>query len=254
MLWNDLNDELDHWTTMQQKATFWWRDDDAISDTEALDNLLECSGTVPLALAVIPSMVKSSLVQKIEKYSTISVLQHGWKHVSHASVPNSEYPAGRDPSVVFREFISGHQLLHDFFGAKSLPVFAPPWHGFDDYYIPLLAKAGLKALSRKGPRKVPVTHGVVLSNVHCVPIKWSDPPSFGLDDDYLAVIVDHLKNRRLGNSDMAEPTGLLTHHLVQNMQSYTFMGRLIKLVQTHPAACWLDASAVFHLCDGCAVS
>jgi hypothetical protein len=58
-------------------------------------------------------------------------------------------------------------------------------------------------------------------------------------------IVAHLRARRLQQVDGEEPTGILTHHLVQDEDSYAFLRQLIDLTAAHPAACWLQAREVF---------
>ena len=62
-----------------------------------------------------------------------------------------------------------------------------------------------------------------------------------------ALIIDHLEGRRRGQYDVSEPTGVLTHHLVQDARSYVFMTKLAVTVSEHPAASWLDGRDVFHL-------
>ena len=247
MTWSSLSGELDRWAEADVVAAFWWRDDDAITDTPQLEALLECAGQTPLALAVIPDLADHALAARLEHHPTVTVLQHGWRHTNHAKEGYpSEYPAGRNSDEVAEEFSEGMQRLRNLFGAQYLPIFAPPWHGFDESHLPLLRKAGLEAISRSGPRSHAFVTGLRVSNIHCVPIVWSDPPSFGSDDIYLSKLVDHLEGRRQGRYDADEPTGVLTHHLVQDARSYEFMAKLNTMVLKHPAACWLDARDVFQ--------
>jgi hypothetical protein len=42
-----------------------------------------------------------------------------------------------------------------------------------------------------------------------------------------------------------EPTGILTHHLVQDEATDAFLDRLIAVSVAHPAALWLDAREIF---------
>jgi hypothetical protein len=246
-MWSLLTDELNHWAQGGMVATFWWRDDDAVSDTAQLDDLLNCAGRVPVALAVIPSLADRSLAKKLARYPSVTVLQHGWKHTNHATQGYSEYPAGRSTNEVAREFSVGHRLLKDLFGVQSLPVFVPPFHDFDESYLSLLPQTGLKAISRKGARSDTVVFGLAVSNIHCAPIVWGEPPSFSSDEEYLCAIIEHLGGRRRGRYDVSEPTGVLTHHLQQNALSYAFMAKLVATLLEHPAASWLDARDVFHL-------
>jgi hypothetical protein len=248
MTWSLLSDELDRWADAGAIATFWWRDDDAVSDTQQLDALLNCARQTPLALAVIPGLAERSLAIRLERHPTVTVLQHGWRHTNHAKEGSpSEYPHGRIPDEVAGEFSDGMRLLGNLFGEQYLPVFAPPWHGFDQSYLPLLRQAGLRAISRAKPRTRAVVSGLRVSNIHCVPILWSTPPSIGPDEIYLTKLIDHLEGRRQGRYDKYEPTGVLTHHLVQDTRSYEFMAKLGATVLGHPAARWLDARDIFHV-------
>ncbi len=247
-MWDELTNELDYWAQADNLATFWWRDDDAISDTKELDDLLDCADGTPVALAVIPDLADNSLARRVLRTPSVTVVQHGWRHENHATRgSNSEYPIGRDADAVAVEFSLGVRRLSELFGPSYLPVFAPPWHGFDDSYLPLLSPAGLRAISRKGHRLGETVFNLMISNVHCVPIQWTAPPSFGPENDYLAPIIDHLRGRRAGTLDSAEPTGILTHHLVQNARSYEFMGQLVRTIAGHRSARWLSACEVFRL-------
>ena len=61
----------------------------------------------------------------------------------------------------------------------------------------------------------------------------------------LGRIVGHLKARRAGAVDIAEPTGLLTHHLVQDRETAGFIVRLLNVTRHHPAARWIGATEAF---------
>ncbi len=246
--WLELTEELDRWQEAGATATFWWRDDDAVDDTPQLDVLLKHAGTIPLGLAVMPGLATRELATRLAKHASVAVLQHGWRHDNHAPSGNSEYPASRSMADVSRELADGRRVLTTLFGPQAIPVFAPPWHGFDAGFLPLLGRNGLIGISRRGPRPALfAADGIVQANAHVAPIVWSSPPSFGADDLYLDQIIDHLRGRRLGRYDTTEATGLLTHHLVQDDRSYAFIARFVALVSEHPACAWRDATSMFSL-------
>jgi hypothetical protein len=138
-------------------------------------------------------------------------------------------------------------LLAERFGGQYLRVFVPPWHGFDARFLPLLPRYGIGWISRKGPRPSErATEGLRQANAHAAPIRWSVPPSFGDEEEYLSTIVDHLRGRRVRSYDFDEPTGILTHHLVQNDASYAFIARLLDLTAKHQAAEWLNPREIFQ--------
>lgn len=246
--WPELTEELDRWHDAGASATFWWRDDDAVDDTPHLDVLLQHADAIPLALSVIPGLATQKLADRIAKLASVVVLQHGWRHDNHAPGANSEYPGSRSMEEVSQELAEGRRVLTALFGPQAIPVFAPPWHGFDVRFLPLLRHNGLTGISRKGPRSSRfAAEGVFQANTHMVPIKWSTPPSFADDDLYLDQALDHLRGRRLGRYDAMEATGLLTHHLVQDERSYAFISRFVAVVSAHPAGVWMDATNMFPL-------
>jgi hypothetical protein len=246
--WTGLVDELDRWRDAGATATFWWRDDDAVDATPRLDVLLRHAGATPLAVAVIPGLATRDLAARLAGHAPVVVLQHGWRHDNHAPGGNNEYPASRSMDEVSRELADGRRVLTNLFGPQAIPVFAPPWHGFDACFLPLLRRNGLMGISRRGPRPgLFAAEGIVQANAHVSLIKWGGPPSFGDEALYLDQIIDHLHGRRLGRYDATEATGLLTHHLVQDDASYAFIARLVEVVSEHPACVWRDATEMFSL-------
>ena len=254
-MWTALEAELDLWSRLGRTAEFWWRDDDAKAATPQLERLIGCAQGVPLAIAVIPARAQPQLAARLASLPSVCVLQHGWDHANHnlqaaddpgdSGLPN-EYPASRPDDEVRDEIVRGHQVLTDLFGGQNLPVFAPPWHGFADARLALLAEAGLMGISRLGPRSAEAAGGLAVSNVH-VSIRTTRPPEDASDDDDLRRICDHLRSRRTGAADPREPTGLLTHHIRQGGASMQLMARLAPTISEHPAARWLDAREVFGL-------
>jgi hypothetical protein len=245
--WSELDEELSRWKEADKVATFWWRDDDAAEPGEALDRLLEVAGELPISLAVIPAEVAPDLAYRLAA-PQISILQHGWRHANHATGASlSEFPNKRTEHDVRVELAAGRKILLNLFVARALPVFVPPWHAFDDRFLPLLAETGIKSISRKGPRATAYVSGIFHSNIHAVPINWTDPPSFNGEEAVLCEIVEHLRGRRTGECDEAEPTGILTHHLVQDAESYEFLHKFIRVLSSNPNAVWLSARDIFPI-------
>src|SRR3990167_5251300 len=79
--WQPLLDELSQWQQIGRTAKFWWRDDDAISDTPALRTLLTITDPLPIAIAAIPAKCDVTLSELLASYSRVAVFQHGWRHL-----------------------------------------------------------------------------------------------------------------------------------------------------------------------------
>jgi hypothetical protein len=249
--WPALAEELEHWGEAGRVATLWWRDDDAATASPQLDRLLALACDVPVALAVIPALADDGLAASLASRPAVAVLQHGWRHTDHAGGQlggrrKSEFPAERPVAAAAGDLAAGRTRLAALFGAAALAVLAPPWNRFDSRFLPLLAACGIGAVSQAGPRRLawPIP-GLFAANVHVDLVDWGGGRGFVGEAAALDGLVGHLRGRRLGRFDGAEPTGIMTHHAVQEGVAELFLGRLFAATRGHPAARWLAAGEVF---------
>jgi hypothetical protein len=246
--WPDLAEELEHWGEAGCVATLWWRDDDATAASAELDRLLVAACDVPIALAIIPALADGGLAARLASAAgRVAVLQHGWRHADHATRGRkSEFPPGRPKPAAAADLRAGRLRLTELFGASALPVLAPPWNRFDDCFLPLLAACGIAAISQAAPRRWQWPFpGVFAANVHVDVVDWAGDRGFVGEDLALGRLVGHLRGRRLGWFDRAEPTGVMTHHPILDAATERFLARLLQRVLAHPAARWLSAWEVF---------
>jgi hypothetical protein len=236
--WLDLVVELDRWEEAGQVARLWWRDDDAVAPTPQLDRLLSLAHGAPLALAVIPASAREELVAALEFFPQVTVLQHGWCHVSHAiDGKKSEYPAERHPVEIADELDEGRRRLRALFGPRALPAFVPPWNRFAGRFVPLLVEAGLTTLSQMAPRQGEPPAVIAVIDVHVDVVAWHEGRGFVGEATALRRLVDALRGEREGGQGAV---GLLTHHLVMDSATEDFLGRLGELIAGHQAAWWAD--------------
>src|SRR5262249_5154895 len=222
--WSDLIEELDRWKQKRRIATLWWRDDDAAGPSARLDRLLAISGDIPVALSVIPAAADARLADCLLQPSRprqgarLFVLQHGWRHQNHAiGGKKSEFPAARSCGAAASDLAAGRTRLMALFEARALPVLAPPWNRFDCSFLSLLADCGIEGISSVGPRRsVRPAPGVIAGNVHVDLVAWARNREFIGEGAALRGLVGHLRARRTQEVDAREPTGILTHHLVQD--------------------------------------
>lgn len=256
--WSDLANELDSWGAEGRIATLWWRDDDAAAPCDRLDRQLAIAADVPVALAVIPATAQPGLAallgdgdanRRSPQQSRVAILQHGWRHADHGSVTGtkkSEFPAERSCTSVAAELVAGRERLRELFGERALPVLAPPWNRFAEAFLPLLASCGIAAISQLNPRGAAwPAPGLFAANVHVDLVAWKGNRGFVGESAALGGLVRQLQARRYGTADHSEPTGMLTHHLVQDEDTDDFLLRLMALTVAHRAARWLDAGEVF---------
>lgn len=247
--WRDLRTELQRWQDSGLTATFWWRDDDARDVSIQLDRLLRVAGELhtALALAVIPVGATNALMQRLRAAPPVDVLQHGYAHLNHSpdAEKKSEFGNHRGLPAQLAELRDGQRRLETLFGA-CLPVLVPPWNRIDQRVVECLARLGFAGLSTSGGRAAAVdTHGLRHVNTHVDPVAWRGNRGFCGEPDALRQVLQHLSARRAGSADRAEPTGLLTHHLVQDDACWSFCERLIAETSAFDNVRWLAARALF---------
>ena len=252
--WDGLARELDAWGAAGRTATLWWRDDDATRPTPALERLLDIAGqhAAPLALAVIPAPAVPELAQRLAG-GTVSVLQHGFAHRSHAGPgeKKTELGAQRPTTAVLAELAEGRARLAGLFAAAAvpvLPVLVPPWNRIAGPIVAGLAATGFTGLSTYNARAAGLAApGLLQVNTHADIIDWRGSRGFVGEAAALGLVAGHLAARRLGAMDDGEPTGLITHHLVHDEACWRFCGRLAEAAAAHPAARWLAAPDIFNM-------
>lgn len=246
--WTDLADELDRWGLAGRVATFWWRDDDAVTATPQLGELLRLAEEVPLALAVIPALARPELADAVHGRSQVAVLQHGWQHVDRARHgKKSEYPKGRSASAVAAEIGAGRARLKALFGARALTALVPPWNRFADEFLPLLCGNGIAGISTMAaPRDAALPPGLVALDVHVDFVAWHGDRGFIGESAALGGLVTHLRSSRVGSADSPAPIGILTHHLVMDCPTAAFLDKVILLTRAHAAARWATAAELLQ--------
>jgi hypothetical protein len=254
--WDGLAEELAAWQADGAVASFWWRDDDAVAATGALERLVALSGTsrVPIAVAAIPKLIEPSLPPAVAGRSTVWLLQHGFAHIDHAkglvekTVVKGAWELGlhRPMDVVLGELEAGREIMRTAFGAQFLPVVAAPWNHIDPALMPGLRERGYLGVSSYGERPLfPPLPGFVEANIHFDVSNWKQGARFRGEGAALEMIVGHLRRRRSGAAERAEPTGIVTHHAALDEASWNFMAAFLGVVTRHPAAVWLSPRDIF---------
>lgn len=244
--WDALARECDAWAADGRSIELWWRDDDAVADTPALRRLCDIAA-VPLSLAVIPAKLTTSLPAFLKSHRSVSVLQHGFDHTNRAPAggKKSEFPATRPWAEVARVLGQGRDKLAAAFGGQFVPALTPPWNRIDAGHAARLTELGYRGLTTYLPRKAPKNAGITQINTHVDVIDWHGSRGFLGVAASLDLLTRHLAAKRLGEADPAEPTGLLTHHLVHDTETWTFLGALLGWCADKPFISWRSAADLF---------
>lgn len=240
--WTELDTELGAWQASGMRATFWWRDDDATRPGPRLDQLLECAGTHPLSLAVIPANATQALADRLRPAPKITVLQHGYAHTNHAppQEKKAEFGHHRDMDSMIAELGEGRERLQQLFGSQFQSIFVPPWNRLSDALPAELQALKFTGLSAFGARDQ--STALPRLNCHVDIIEWRGSRGFVGTETAIGRFVDHLKARRLGYVDPTEPTGLLTHHRDHDADCWQFIKDLLDMVRKHPGTAWTSSS------------
>ena len=261
LFWDGLAQELAAWQASGRRASFWWRDDDAVSATPALERLtaLSARAQAPIAIAAIPKLIEPSLAPAVVAHSTVWLLQHGFAHIDHAKGLADPAKGGkgawelglhRPMEIVLEELEAGRAIMQAEFGAQFLPVVAAPWNHIDPALMPGLRERGYRGDSSYGERPLfPPLPGFVEANIHFDVSNWKHGPRFRGEAAALEMIVGHLSRRRSGEAERDEPTGIVTHHAALDEASWKFMAELLDFVARHPAAAWLSPQDIFTSAD-----
>jgi hypothetical protein len=223
--WTPLRQELALWRASGAPLRIWWRDDDAIAPTPALDQLAALSDqlALPVHLAVIPARVQETLGPYLSDRSNIIPVIHGWAHENHSPADQKKAEFGRWREEARGELSAAKTRLSGLFGETLVPMFVPPWNRCAPDYDPLLKTLGYQAISAFTPRRVDADpHGLLRINTHVDPIHWRGTRSLVDPDQLIQQVLANLTDRREGRSDGSEPLGYLTHHLVHDDAIWTF--------------------------------
>lgn len=241
--WELLDQEFDLWRRDGRRISFWWRDDDASAVTPELLRLLDLREThdVPLGLAVVPATLKPALAEELDRLSSgVQVLQHGFAHRNYAreNEKKSEFGEHRPMNEMRKEIASGTMRLRSLLNRHFFPLFVPPWNRISASLLPALSEQGFRGISTFGPRATlePVK-GLRQINTHVDLIDWRHGRGFKGSGRVIKEIVAHLRSRRVERA--TEPTGVLSHHLAHDRDTWEFLDTLFDFTRARSEVSWL---------------
>lgn len=237
--WAPLRRALANSRAQRVCVPLWWRDDDAISPSPALDQLTDLSRRtgVPVHLAIIPAHVDPALPGLLDPDYMLPVV-HGWAHTDH-SKPNEK----RNEFLTVRaraeqETQSAIEKMTGLFGPRLRRMFVPPWNRISPVVTQRLGRQGYQCLSTFGPRHAASLSGLDIVNTHVDPIWWKGTRDLLTPETLIARAATHIDARAQGLADADEPFGMLTHHLVHSPGIWAFVHAFLTEMQLGGATPW----------------
>ncbi|MDB5591786.1 polysaccharide deacetylase [Enterovirga sp.] len=227
-----IRDALDRAADRDRPIDLWWRDDDAVAHTPALERLLAISARTgcPVAVAAVTARVERSLVDRLAAETDVWVLAHGLHHANHA--PTDEKPAEFGPhrpvAQAAAELGQAASLARATFGPRAAPVFVPPWNRISPHLCAALPGAGFRALSASGAPTGRAGPGLPRIDIHLDPVDWRGTRSLAPPDRLAAAA-------RAAIAAGSTALGLLTHHLVFDEALWGFTEAVLEMASAHPA-------------------
>jgi hypothetical protein len=245
VVWQPVLDALDDAAGSGFAITLWWRDDDAVTDTAALQRLVSVAKRfrIDCLLAVIPAFADGTLAAAVRASSHLFVCQHGFAHQNHARPGEKkiELADHRGVDAVLAELAEGTRKLDALdFGGRYLPVLVPPWNRIGPEMIVRLQEAGFPILSvfgREGgsgevsTSQAPVTPVPGRLNTHIDLVDWR-AGRVAKTERQLADEIARDIPRALADDGRI---GLLTHHLVHDDAMWGALETMLRALLDHPA-------------------
>ena len=241
-----VDEELRAWTKVGEVPQLWWRDDDAYQVSESVHRLRELLLKETLVLAVVPGRLQDNLVRYVEDWSTVAIVQHGWKHLNHAAAGAlpSEYPPQRGRAEVECELVLARRILLDAFPTRFRRVFVPPWHRCAAWILHEAPALGFDGVSVQAPPFPLLRHGYAgEADIEIDISDWSRDGHFVGANRFASQIVKALRLRREWSA-LEAPIGILSHHERLVRDDFRALREFIALFRCHGVK-WAAADVLF---------
>ena len=219
-----------------RRATVFLRADDIAIPSASQNRLLETfiRRQAPLCAAVVPTWMTPARWQEIcalvgNHHQLFAWHQHGWNHRNHQAIgKKQEFGSGLTAAEKARLIAAGRRRLGAILGDHFLPVFTPPWNRVDLETLQALRDQGFFAISRYRGDKLaslpelpdfPANVDLHTRKEASAELAWQ-----GL----FAEISQALEDGRVG---------LMLHHQRMNQAAFTFLERLLEMLQAEPGLC-----------------
>ncbi len=221
-----LDAEISRWHDDGETPHLWWRDDDAIDVTDALQRLTTMTADMGVAvlLAVIPARATDRLANHVALYRNLAPCVHGFAHTNHEpqGVKKAELGTARPLDLVLADVAVAHERMQVLFGQHLAPVLVPPWNRMRPDLAGQLGEAGLTGFSSFGHTLVAPGRQ---ANTHVDLMDWQARAGKPRDHVLAELATALATARENGHYEI----GILSHHLVHDDAAWQAVEPLIAL-------------------------
>ena len=211
------------------EARIFLRDDDAVSDTAALQRLFALCGEydAPLLLACIPEPADQGLGRAVRSMPLVTGAVHGFAHANHAPAGEKPCELGlhRGMDKVLEELSRGRTKLEDLFEGELSDILVPPWNRIHDEVASRAGEAGYGGISAHGWQERPAAAPAIFVNVHVDVVHWS-ADRVGREADWAFGEMANALAFSRGKGNAA--VGILAHHLAHDEKAWATLETLLK--------------------------
>ncbi len=214
--------------------SFFFRDDDAGWDDDALWSLLDCSlaREVHVDVAVIPIELDATRATALcDRAATglVHLHQHGFRHVDHERGGRKcEFGPSRNHDQQLADIAQGRALIAGQLHPYVEPIFTPPWNRCTEQTTAALVNLGFQVLSRDRSAE---PFGVAELAEVPVTVDWFAKTKGA---PCTRAHVGTLIAQQI--VDGAAPVGVMLHHAITNPEHLALIDQLFTLVAQHQSA------------------
>jgi hypothetical protein len=236
--------ELRRWRRAGRTARLWWRDDDAVGGSAALDRLLQISraSAVPLTVAAVPAGDMAGLGARLARAPLVRVAQHGVDHLNRRTGSAAgEFPHDWGQADLEAALRLGWRLMQDV--QRTMPVFVPPWNDAHPRLEAALSACGYAGWSANG--EVGTTGPLPRVDAHLDLMRWRGGARFRGRGRFLKALTGELRRRREARRWEA-PIGLLTHHLAHDTAAWDFLECFLSWTARRSELAWVGLAELIR--------
>jgi MoaA/NifB/PqqE/SkfB family radical SAM enzyme len=209
------------------RHTVYFRDDDVSIFTPKLARLLDLfiQNKVPISLAVVPGRISKDCADRLlglkqANPELLEIHQHGYLHENHGTIQAPyEFGPSRSIDEQRRDIFLGIGIMERLFKQDFVPMFTPPFHGFDENTVAVLHGTGYCI---SADRSVP---GITSCPVALDFVESYSPlrnrPAKDIKDLY-----ERLSKRNA-------PVGIVLHHELLSEEQFEFLGPFLEYLKDH---------------------